>query len=199
MNNQAGANFGTVTSPHARTLLETLQKTKGEGVGVYLAKHGVTGLIRRVYDQKSPVQESENKSFIQSLKDLWNGKTSSMADFVSGHQQELVGLSKAQKEYMEASFNLKHNSNVEFNPEGFQKNVERAETARQNLKEEIKQHVFGDKYDAKRDEATLNKYLNGVTTQIEMLESNETQGYATKLMDFNRTFKVQTASGQKIS
>ena len=199
VNNQAGANFGTVTSPHARTLLETLQKTKGEGVGVYLAKHGVTGLIRRVYDQKSPVQESENKSFIQSLKDLWNGKTSSMADFVSGHQQELVGLSKAQKEYMEASFNLKHNSNVEFNPEGFQKNVERAETARQNLKEEIKQHVFGDKYDAKRDEATLNKYLNGVTTQIEMLESNETQGYATKLMDFNRTFKVQTASGQKIS
>lgn len=199
VNNQAGANFGTVTSPHARTLLETLQKTKGEGVGVYLAKHGVTGLIRRVYDQKSPVQESENKSFIQSLKDLWNGKTSSMADFVSGHQQELVGLSKAQKEYMEASFNLKHNSNVEFNPEGFQKNVERAETARQNLKEEIKQHVFGDKYDAKRDEATLNKYLNGVTTQIEMLESNGTQGYATKLMDFNRTFKVQTASGQKIS
>ena len=199
VNNQAGANFGTVTSPHARTLLETLQKTKGEGVGVYLAKHGVTGLIRRVYDQKSPVQESENKSFMQSLKDLWNGKTSSMADFVSGHQQELVGLSKAQKEYMEASFNLKHNSNIEFNPEGFQKNVERAETARQNLKEEIKQHVFGDRYNAKRDEGTLNKYLDGVTTQIEMLESNETQGYATKLMDFNRTFKVQSTSGQKIS
>ena len=199
VNNQAGVNLGAVMSPHARTLLETLQKTKGEGVGVYLAKHGVTGLIRRVYDQKSPVQESENKSFMQSLKDLWNGKTSSMADFVSGHQQELVGLSSAQKEYMEASYNLKHNSNIEFNPEGFQKNAERVETARQNLKKEIKQHVFGDKYDAKRDEATLNKYLNGVTTQIEMLESNETQGYATKLMDFNRTFKVQAASGQKIS
>ena len=59
--------------------------------------------------------------------------------------------------------------------------------------------MFGDRYNAKRDEGTLNKYLDGVTTQIEMLESNETQGYATKLMDFNRTFKVQSTSGQKIS
>ena len=67
------------------------------------------------------------------------------------------------------------------------------------LREEIKDYVFGKNYDEKRDKETLDAYTKGMTIQLESLMSNKTQGYSTKVLDFNRTFKVETARGQKIS
>ena len=187
---QGGRDAAAVTADHKRALLETLQKDHGEGIGIWIGKNMLSdaaplSLLRKFVDDKSPAQEGTPGTFGQ---------------FITNHKQQLTGLSAGELNYLNHYYDFKHQV-------GFDKDddkemsgtAKRLATAREQLKEEIKDHVFGESYNPEKHEATLNKYVDGMTFQLEKLESNEAQGYSTKVQDFNRTFHVKAAPTQKIS
>ena len=137
-------------------------------------------------------------TFVEGIKN-WAADRfdfSSFRDFWSLHQQDLKGLSQAQVNYMNKSFQT---TTMFGKREGSETQLKEFDKASNALREEIKQHVFGKNYNEQRDKETLDAYTKGMTIQLESLMGNKTQGYATKVMDFNRTFKIKEATGQKIS
>lgn len=206
VDNQAGKNFADVTQKHKQALLETLQETRGDSLAILLAKKGVAGAAFGLFDGKSPVEKPTDAAKKGLGAALWDDVTrnikerslnmTSFKDFFSLHEQDLKGMSQAQVNYVSASFRTVKMFDGRVGSEEQLKNFTNATNA---LREEIKDHVFGKNYDEKRDKETLDAYTKGMTIQLESLMSNKTQGYSTKVLDFNRTFKVETAKGQKIS
>lgn len=187
---QGNSDAAAVTQQHKEALLETLQKEQGDGAGIWIAKNWLSDAmplapIRKFIDDRSPAQE---------------GKKGTFGDFITQHKQQLTGLSAGELNYLNHYYDFKHQ--VGFDKDDDKETAgaaKRLKVAREGLKKEIKNHVYGESYDPEKHEATLNKWVDGMTYQLEQLNSNEAQGEATKVLDFNRTFHVKAAPTQKIS
>ena len=70
----------------------------------------------------------------------------------------------------------------------------------EGLRQEIREHVFGKELKDLTDgeKKALETYTKGMMAELANLYSTEAQGQATRILDFNRAFRVREGEEQKI-
>ena len=187
----AQKNLAGLVGEHQRTVLENLGKDrKHNPVGLEVAGAFLDGHL--------------TKNTLAKLAGHDTHLTVSNEDV----KQKIHGLSEGQKEYLDKFHDLRkvvmkdQARDVSLNQFGetYMQKFMRLSSASEKLRQEIRAHVF--QKDGKDLSPSEKKELDVITrkmaTELEMLYRSEAQGQTTRILDFNRAFKVAPASGQRL-
>lgn len=122
-------------------------------------------------------------------------------------KQKITGLSEAQKNFLDRYYDeetdisrniLRHPSNPFFS--GMTASRFNLVSSVEGLRQEIREHVFGKELKDQTDgeKKALETYTKGMMAELANLYSTEAQGQATRILDFNRAFRVREGEEQKI-